>query len=338
MGVGFGEKIRVSVFGESHSAEIGATITGMPRGETFDGKILAEFMKRRAPSGAASSTSRREADEVVFTEGVEQDGTSFVTTGDRIVAVIKNTDVRSFDYDGIHGILRPGHADLGAYLKYGAAGLKPGGGQFSGRMTAPLCAAGGIAKQMLLKRGITVEASIAEIGGHLSDSGIREAVENAAIDGDSLGGVIHCVVRGFPGGVGGPVFEGLEGRISQAVFAIPAVKGIEFGSGFAGSRVTGYENNDEYVLENDRIVSPTDNHGGIIGGVSTGMDICCDVAVKPTPSISREQRTVDVLRMEETTIVTKGRHDVCIVPRALPVVEAMTAFTLYDCLRGCEGE
>lgn len=338
MGVEFGEKIRISLFGESHGAEIGAMISGMPRGEMFDSEILAAFMKRRAPSADATSTARREADEVFFAEGIEQNGSSCMTDGGRIVAVIRNSDVRSSDYDSIRGLLRPGHADLGAYLKYGTEGLRPGGGVFSGRMTAPMCAAGGIMKQLLAGQGITVDASVVEIGGCTEKSAIDDAVSEAARAGDSLGGVIRCVVGGFPGGVGGAVWEGLEGRLAQAMFAIPAIKGIEFGSGFAGSRMTGYENNDEYVLENGRIISLTDNHGGIIGGISTGMDIRFDVAVKPVPSISKEQRTVDVIKNENALIQTKGRHDVCIVPRAVPVVEAMTAFTLYDRLRADEGE
>ena len=336
----YGSSISIEVFGESHSKEIGVVIRDFPAGATFDPEELQRFLDRRAPGrkgGAlrsAASTGRNEKDRVIFRSGVEKaDGGMLRIGNEKIEAVIVNGDMRSRDYGSFRSQIRPGHADLGAYLKYGKAGLKPGGGEWSGRMTAPMCIAGGIAIQLLRKKGIEIRCSIAEIGGSSDEEEIQRILRQAASEKDSVGGIIQCVVKGFPGGVGDAMFQGMEGKISQAVFGVPAVKGIQFGSGFDCARMRGSENNDEYYFgEDGRIYSRTNNHGGITGGITTGMDILFQVAMKPTPSIARPQHTVNIETGQDEIMEIKGRHDVCIVPRAVPVIEAVTALALMDAL------
>ena len=336
----YGSNINIEVFGESHSREIGVVMRNYPAGATFDPEELQLFLDRRSPGkkgGAlrsAASTGRNEKDRVIFRSGVEEADDGMLRIGDgEIVAVIANGDMRSKDYGSFRSQIRPGHADLGAYLKYGKAGLKPGGGEWSGRMTAPMCIAGGIALQLLEKKGIEIRGSIAEIGGSSDEQEIQSILQQAASEKDSVGGIIQCVVKGFPGGVGDAMFQGMEGKISQAVFGVPAVKGIQFGSGFACARMRGSENNDEYYFGDDgRIYSRTNNHGGITGGITTGMDILFQVAMKPTPSIVRPQHTVNIETGQEEVMEIRGRHDVCIVPRAVPVIEAVTALALMDAL------
>ena len=316
----------IGITGESHSKEILIKMRGFGEAD-IDEQALADFMRRRHGDGSAlaeaCSTARREPDEVIISreEGV-------------ILAKIENKDVRSGDYDSIRTKLRPGHADLGAFLKYGAEGLKPGGGEFSGRMSAALCVSGGIAKQILEKRGVTISAAIDAIGGvNIAEAGTDaaiDAVKSATADGDSLGGIVSCRVSGYPGGIGGGWFEGLEGDLAYAMLGIPSAKGADFGSGINGSAMCGSQNNDEYFQEDGRIVTHTNNQGGISGGISTGMDITMRVYFKPVSSIAKPQRTVDISDMSETEISVGGRHDVCIVPRVLPVVEAAAAIVLLD--------
>ena len=220
----------------------------------------------------------------------------------------------------------------GTHVKYGGHEDVSGGGHFSGRLTAPLCIAGGILLQLLEQDGIVVRAEIKEIGGSAEDPFGR--IEEARRRGDSVGGVIECVVDGLPAGIGGPMFDGIENKVAQAVFSIPAVKGIEFGRGFDAARVTGSENNDEYYYDGGQVRTRTNNHGGILGGISSGMPVVFRVAIKPTPSISIEQNSISYSRREDAKLAVRGRHDPCIVPRAVPCVEAAAAIAIYDLIKG----
>lgn len=335
MKLNFGN-LQVNIEGESHSKRLDVAISGLPLGEEVDLEKLQQFMARRHNDGTYLSelcgTPRHENDEVVIDSGI----TDGKISGD-IVAHIDNTDVKSGDYDRIRTLLRPGHADLGAFLKYGKDGLKPGGGEFSGRMTAAYCIAGGIASQILLRKGISINTYILQLGGmtagFLDEEDEQEfirRIEEVREEGDSLGGIVGCVIKGYPGGIGGPGMAGLEGDFARAMLAIPSAKGIEFGSGFEGTYMTGSANNDDYYLRDGEIITRTNKQGGISGGISTGMNITMNVAFKPVPSIAIEQRTVDIEKMEETSMKIEGRHDVCIVPRVLPVVESMAALVLLD--------
>ncbi|MBQ2469115.1 MAG: chorismate synthase [Clostridia bacterium] len=325
----FGQTLRVTVWGESHAPSIGVEIEGFPAGYRYDADALSEFMSRRAPGRDAFSTSRREDDIPEFLSGVENG----VTTGGVIRAEIKNRDVRSSDYDNVRNVPRPGHADYAARVKYGDGYNMAGGGPFSGRMTAPLCAAGALAIGLLSKTGLTVHAEPVEIGG-VSDSidAMKKAIEGAKADGDSVGGVVECVAGGLPAGVGGPLFDGMESLISQAVFAIPAVKGIEFGAGFAAARMRGSENNDPFAVENGRVITTKNDHGGILGGITSGAPLVFRAAFKPTPSIAKEQDSVDLTTLENVKLTVKGRHDPCVVLRAVPAVESACAIAILDAL------
>ena len=318
----YGENILVSIFGESHGKAIGVTISGLPAGITIDMNSLNEFMARRAPGGKYS-TPRKEGDIPEFLSGIV-DG---VTCGSPITAIIENNDTRSGDYAAMVRTPRPGHADFVAHVKYGGYEDYRGGGHFSGRLTAPLCIAGGIFLQILEKLGICISAGILEIGGNSKDP-FRE-IENAETKGDSVGGIISCEIKGMPVGIGEPIFHGLENKISQAVFGIPAVKGIEFGRGFEAARLHGSENNDVFYKDGERFLTRTNNHGGILGGISSGMPLTFNVAVKPTPSISLKQNTVNY-EGENVELQIKGRHDPCIVPRAVACVEAAAAMAVID--------
>ena len=318
----YGENILVSIFGESHGKAIGVTISGLPAGITIDMNSLNEFMARRAPGGKYS-TPRKEGDIPEFLSGVI-DG---VTCGSPITAIIENNNTRSGDYAAMIRTPRPGHADFVAHVKYGGYEDYRGGGHFSGRLTAPLCIAGGIFLQILKKLGISISAGILEIGGNSKDP-FRE-IENAGAKGDSVGGIISCEIKGMPVGIGEPIFHGLENKISQAVFGIPAVKGIEFGRGFEAARLHGSENNDVFYKDGERFLTRTNNHGGILGGISSGMPLTFKVAVKPTPSISLKQNTVNY-EGENVELQIKGRHDPCIVPRAVACVEAAAAMAVID--------
>lgn len=332
----FGNKIKVSLFGQSHSAAIGMTLDGVPAGAEIDLNILQEFLDRRAPGNSSISTQRKEEDKPEFLSGLMEDEDGRITTcGAPISAVIRNGDIRSRDYDDLKDMPRPGHSDFAAHIKYGGFEDYRSGGHFSGRLTAPLCIAGGIVIQILEKLGITIRAEIDEIGGETiaSMEQAEELISKTKEEGDSLGGIIRCTASGVPAGLGDPIFDGVENRISQIVFGIPAVKGIEFGAGFNSSKLKGSENNDPYTIDDKgNVVSTTNNAGGILGGITTGGDIIFRVAFKPTPSIGKEQQTISYSRGEVTNMTVKGRHDPCIVPRAVPVVEAACALAILDLL------
>ncbi len=326
MGNSFGNIYKFTIFGQSHAPAIGVTIEGLRAGEKIDFEALQSFLDRRAPGGKYS-TARREADKIEFVAGLTPDGLS---CGSPITAIIRNTDARSGDYSYLENVPRPGHADFPAMVKYGEGRDYAGGGQFSGRLTAPLCIAGGIAKQMLEKMGVRISSRIVDLGGETDEKAMFELIDCLRAEGDSIGGMIECVAEGVPAGIGEPMFGGLENRIAQAVFGIPAVKGIEFGAGMAVAGMRGSENNDEFYMDEGRVKTRSNNHGGILGGISTGMPIVFRAAVKPTPSIAKEQRSVDMEKGEDTSLSIRGRHDPCIVPRALPCMEAAMAVALYD--------
>ncbi|MBQ3276644.1 MAG: chorismate synthase [Oscillospiraceae bacterium] len=354
MSSSIGENLRITVFGQSHSPAVGVVMEGLPAGAPVDVERLAAFLARRAPGRNDWSTPRKEADEPEFLSGVK-DG---VVCGGPVTAILRNTDVRSGDYAAYFHTPRPGHADYTAAVKYGPARDAAGGGHFSGRLTAPLCVAGGICLQLLEREGIAVRAHIASIAG-IPDEGdiltggvgeifptlsveqgekMRGAIAAARAEGDSVGGVVECAVLGVPAGLGDPLFGGMESRLAAVLLGIPAVKGVEFGAGFGAAALRGSENNDPFALEKGRVVTLTNHAGGILGGITTGMPVRFRVAFKPTPSIAKTQRTVDLVNMEETTIAVGGRHDPCIVPRAVPCVEAAAALAVYDAWLGRKKE
>lgn len=350
----FGENIRVSIFGQSHSEAIGVVVDGLPAGFEVDMDALNAFLARRAPGQGKFTTARKESDLPEFVSGIV-DG---VTCGAPLCALIRNNDTRSGDYADLRDHPRPSHADYPAYVKFGAAHDIRGGGHFSGRLTAPLCIAGGIALQMLAGRGVRVGAHLCSVGDvqderfdpvtvserdferiaangfpvldEMAGARMFDAIERARMDADSIGGTIECAATGLPAGLGDALFGGLEGRLSQALFGIPAVKGVEFGSGFYGARMRGSENNDPFVMQDGSVRTLTNNAGGILGGITTGMPLIMRVAIKPTPSIGRAQRSVSLSEGEPYELTIRGRHDPCIVPRAVPVVEAAAALVLLD--------
>ena len=347
MSSSFNGNIKFTIFGQSHSPAIGVTVEGLPAGFEPDMSELARFMQRRAPGRNEFSTPRSEADVPEFISGLF-DGR---LCGTPLTAIIKNTNTRSGDYSELKYKPRPGHADFTAGERYNNAQDYTGGGHFSGRLTAPLCIVGGLCLQLLRAEGISVVTRIAELGG-VADKGeicstadkpfpvvndecgkkMKAAILSAKAEGDSVGGIIECVVSGCPAGIGDPMFGGMENRISSLVFGIPAVKGIEFGAGFDAAKMLGSENNDPFAVENGNIITKTNNCGGILGGITTGMPIVFRAAVKPTPSIAREQDTVDLRTMENTKLTVHGGHDPCIVPRAVPCIEAAAAIAVYDAL------
>ena len=352
----YGERLRFTIFGQSHSPAIGVTIEGIPAGFAIDMEQLQTFLSRRAPGNSPLSTTRKEADVPKFLSGLVGN----VTCGTPITAIIENTNTRSGDYENLRDCPRPGHADYPAQVKYGGRQDVAGGGHFSGRLTAPLCIAGGICLQLLAQEGITIGVhiqSIEDVRDSLFDPVnvsadtlkalsqkqfpvlddaaaplMRAAICRAREDGDSVGGVIECTVSGLCPGVGEPMFDGLENRIAQAVFGVPAIRGIEFGLGFAAAKLRGSRHNDPYTAENGPIKTVTNNHGGILGGLTTGMPLIFRAAVKPTPSIYQPQQSVSLSRGENTTLQIQGRHDPCIVPRAVPALEAAAAVAIYDSL------
>lgn len=350
----YGENLKLSIFGQSHGAAIGMTLDGIPAGLPVDTDALQTFLSRRAPGQNDWSTPRKEADRPEFLSGI-LDG---FTCGAPIAAAIYNKNTRPGDYANLKDCPRPGHADLTAQIKYGGFQDAAGGGHFSGRLTAPLCIAGGLCKQWLESMGIQVFAHIAAISG-ISDTPfdplapdrdsiqpefpvinpdagaqMRDAISAAKGDGDSVGGIVECAVTGLPAGVGEPMFGGVESRIAQIVYGVPAVKGVEFGAGFAAAGLRGSQNNDDYVISDGHIRTVTNNAGGILGGITTGMPLIFRAALKPTPSISRPQQSVSLSSGEMQELVVKGRHDPCIVPRAVPVIEAAAAIAIFDMILG----
>ena len=324
----YGEKLTLEIYGASHSERLDVILKNIPSGHKIDRDKILEFMARRAPGNDPYSTPRKEKDEPIVTSGIENG----VTTGEDITAYIKNTNRHSSDYSTIRYTPRPGHADYTAYLKYGPDYDPTGGGAFSGRMTAPLCFAGAVCIQLLSELGVSISAKPVMIGGVWNDEvKMKEKILQAKAQGDSVGGIIECTVKNFPVGIGGPMWDGIEGKISSCIFGIPAVKGIEFGRGFESAEMYGSDNNDAFIYDGG-IKTETNNCGGILGGISTGGDIVFRVAFKPTPSISKVQKTVDVRTGEEVEISVPGRHDPCVVLRAVPCVEAAAAVALYDML------
>lgn len=337
MSSSFGKKIKVTIFGESHGPAIGCVLTGFPAGFAPDMDKVTAFMQRRASRGQAGATARSEEDLPEVLSGLFKGK----TCGTPIAAVIRNNNTRSQDYANLNVCPRPGHADLTWNAKTNGANDYRGGGHASGRLTAPMCFAGALAKQYLESQGVAVNASICSIKDHqISDNrdefGLDEEAKKiigeAQKAGDSVGGIIECAITGLPIGLGSPIFDGVENKLSQAIFGIPAVKGIEFGSGFSGTKLMGSQNNDAFAYKNGKPVTKTNNAGGILGGITNGMPVVFRVAVKPTPSIAKEQQTVDLDAKRDTSLEIKGRHDACIVPRALPVVEAVAALVALDLL------
>ncbi|MBO5867342.1 MAG: chorismate synthase [Oscillospiraceae bacterium] len=350
----YGDILKLTIFGQSHGAAIGMTLDGIPAGLPVDFEELQAFLNRRAPGKADYATSRKEPDCPEFLSGIE----SGYTCGAPIAAIIRNTNTRSADYSQLKDIPRPGHADYTAQVKYNGYQDIAGGGHFSGRLTAPLCIAGGLCKQWLLMRNIRVDAHISAIGSvedsparfdsvhpqinHIAadfpvlnpDSGrkMQERIAELKAEGDSTGGIVECAITGLPAGIGEPMFGGMEGKIAQIIYGIPAVKGIEFGAGFDVASLTGSTNNDSYTIENGKIRTKTNNAGGILGGITNGMPLIFRAAIKPTPSIAKEQDSVSISRVEACKLTIQGRHDPCIVPRAVPVIEAAAAIAVFDAI------
>ena len=350
----YGEKIKISVFGESHGGGIGVVIDGLPAGEAIDFDAVLAQMARRAPGRDKTATPRKESDTPRVLSGM----LGGVLTGAPLCAVIENTNTRSQDYGDLLAKPRPGHSDYTAYIKYHGANDIRGSGHFSGRITAPLVFAGAVCRQLLERRGIQIAAHIQSVGSihdkpfdpvavpsalikRLSASSfalidesaeepVRAEIEAARLAQDSVGGTIECAVTGLPAGVGEPMFDGLEGAIAKAVFGVPAVKGIEFGAGFALAAMRGSRANDAFCYQNGHVVTETNHCGGILGGIANGMPLIFRCAVKPTPSISQPQKTVDLQTGENTVLTIHGRHDPCIVPRAVPVIEAVTALAIIN--------
>lgn len=350
----YGDKIKISVFGESHGNGIGVVIDGLPAGVKIDmDKVLVQ-MARRAPGKDKTATPRLEKDFPKVLSGMLDD----TLTGAPLCAVIENTNTKSGDYSNLLACPRPGHSDYTAFVKYNASNDIRGGGHFSGRLTAPIVFAGAICRQILESKGIKICAHINNIGTAYDESfnpvyiedelieklntssfalindkveeEMRAQVEEARLELDSIGGSIECAVTGIEAGFGEPMFDGVEGVIAKAVFGVPAIKGIEFGKGFELAQMRGSQSNDAFRYENGKVVTETNNCGGILGGITNGMPIVFKACVKPTPSISQKQKTVDLQKKENAELEIHGRHDPCIVPRAVPVIEAVTAIAIIN--------
>ncbi len=345
-----GKLFAITSFGESHGQCVGVIIDGCPAGLPITEADIQKELDRRKPGIGVAATPRTEEDKVQILSGIFDEK----TTGAPVCLLVLNRDINSSSYEETRFLLRPGHADYTAFIKYGGFNDFRGGGRFSGRITAGFVMAGAVAKKLLSLKGMEVLAHTTEIGGieaksksfdeikeNVNQNPLRcadlaaaeemaRAIEQAKAEGDSVGGIIEGIALNIPGGLGEPVFDTLDGELAKALFAIPAVKGVEFGSGFSVAGKRGSENNDPFAIKDGKIVIVTNNAGGILGGISNGMPIVVRVAVKPTSSIAKNQKTVDIKNMENATLSVKGRHDVCIVPRAVEVVEAMMAVTLCD--------
>lgn len=357
MASSIGKTVRVSIFGESHGEAIGCVLEGLPAGEALGMDEILTQMARRAPGRDKTATARRESDTPHILSGVLEGR----TTGAPLAMMIENTNQRSGDYGNVRLCPRPGHADYTGYVRYGGHNDIRGGGHFSGRLTAPLVFAGAVCRQILRRRGVAVGGhilSIAEVRDDPFDAvkvtaeqlealstapfsllnpdaeqPMRRAVEAARLAADSVGGVIEAAAVGLPAGVGSPMFDGVENRLAALLFGIPAVKGVEFGDGFALAGMRGSAANDPMAYgEAGRVISTANHNGGVLGGITSGMPLIIRVAIKPTPSIGQQQQTVDLSAGRPETLVIQGRHDPCIVPRALPVVEAALAVGLLDLL------
>ena len=351
----YGENLKLSIFGQSHGPAIGMTLDGIPAGLPVDMNALQLFLNRRAPGQNNWSTPRKEEDKPEFLAGI-LDG---FTCGAPIAAVIHNKNTRSGDYANLKDCPRPGHADYTAQVKYGGFQDAAGGGHFSGRLTAPLCIAGGLCKQWLEEMDIRIGARIVSIGGECDEASfdplnpqlndvrqdfpvltetavqrMRENIAAAKAEGDSVGGVIECAITGLPVGLGEPMFGGMESRIAQIVYGIPAVKSLDFGAGYSAGYMLGSQCNDPYTIESGVVKTTSNCAGGILGGITNGMPVIFQCAIKPTPSISRTQQSISLTEGAGKELVVKGRHDPCIVPRAVPVVEAAAAIAVFDLILG----
>lgn len=354
MSSSFGNKLKVSLFGASHGSHVGVLLEGLMAGEVFSLEKLYQFMARRAPKKSLLSTLRKEADMPIFLSGISEE----MTTGCPICAVIENQDAHSKDYEKLKDIPRPSHADYTARLRFGDKVDLAGGGHFSGRLTAPLCVAGGLALQLLEKRGVRIYARLSRVGEvqddridyaypdeanllKLRDESVpmlsevkskmaKNLIEELRSQGDSIGGEIECVVLGYPKGKGSPLFDALESRLAAVLFGISGVKGVSFGSGFLGTTRRGSQENDAFYINEGEILTKTNHSGGIQGGISNGMPIIFQVAMKPTPSIALSQESVSLSKGENVHFQIEGRHDPCIALRAVPVIEAACALVLLD--------
>ena len=356
MGATFGRNLRMTIFGESHGKGIGMVLDGLPPGTPVDEDFIKEEMARRAPGKNRMSTQRQETDAFIIESGVFEGK----ATGTPLCVLIPNSDQHSKDYSLLKDVMRPGHADYAGKVRYRGFNDYRGGGHFSGRLTAPLVFTGAVAKTMLAQKGIVVGAHVARIGkvtdvlfnplgetaeclqalrkftlpvlGDGKDTLMEAEIMAAREQMDSVGGIVEVMAVGMPPGIGDPFFDSLESRLSHALFSVPAVKGIEFGAGFAMAALKGSETNDPMTFENGRVQTTRNNNGGITGGITNGMPVLFRVVIKPTPSIGQPQQTVNVTEGKDTVLEIKGRHDPCIVPRAVPVVEAVTAWVLLDML------
>ncbi len=346
-----GKNIKISVFGQSHGKAVGVVIDGLPAGFKIDMDKVNSFMARRAPGSNKFSTPRKEPDKPEIISGVVDD----VTCGAPLCAIIKNANAKGSDYDGLKDVPRPSHADYAAFVKFNGFNDASGGGNFSGRLTAPLCFAGSVCIQILESKGVKIKSHIYSIAGIKDrpfdlaridetdltkkefpvlddDAGekMKDAILKAKSDLDSVGGIVECALTGVPAGLGDPNFDGVENNLAKNIFAIPAVKGIEFGAGFAAADLKGSENNDPYRVIDGKVATETNNNGGITGGITNGMPIVFRAALKPTPSIGKEQRSVNLSKMENASLTIRGRHDPCVAVRAVPAIEAVAAFTILD--------
>jgi chorismate synthase len=350
-GNSIGKEFIVTTFGESHGKVVGVVVDGCPAGLPLSGADFQEELDRRIPAEPKIVSGRVEKDIAKILSGIFNG----LTTGAPIAVMVENKETQSSDYESIKDLPRPGHSDYPAHIKYGGFNDYRGGGRFSGRVTVALIMAGTIAKKLLGRYDIDVLAytqsigtvktdkkfTAAEIRKNKNAAGTRcpdlacaekmeEAIVSARKEGESLGGVIECIALNMPAGIGEPLFDALDADLAKALFSVPAVKGVEFGAGFRAAEMTGSQNNDAFLLKNGKVVTSTENAGGILGGLSSGMPIMIRVAIKPTPSIAKEQKTVNLSSMENAEISVKGRHDPCVVPKAVPAIEATVAITLVD--------
>jgi len=354
----WGNKIKLSLFGESHGEVLGITITGLPPGFEINFDQVSREMARRAPRRSSISTGRKEGDLPEVVSGYFKNK----TTGAPLCAIIRNDDSRSEDYSQLKDLMRPGHADYTGAVKYDGFNDYRGGGHFSGRLTAPLVFAGAVCKQILEKQGITIGAHIKSIKGvadksfdpvtiskdlleklygkelpvieDAKEAEMRKVILDAKSNGDSVGGVVECAIIGLKAGIGKPFFDSVESTLAHLAFSIPAVKGIEFGLGFEMTKMFGSQANDEFYYVNDQVKTKTNNNGGILGGITTGMPIIFRCAIKPTPSIAKVQNTINLAEKTNDVLAITGRHDPCIVQRVLPVIEAVAAIGIFDLLEG----
>lgn len=349
-----GDKIKLSIFGESHGEAIGCVIDGLPAGIKIDMNAVYKDMQRRAPGKDKTATPRLEKDIPHILSGMLDN----VTTGAPLAMVIENTNTKSGDYSNLMTVPRPGHSDYPAYVKYGGNNDIRGGGHFSGRLTAPLVFAGSVAKQILSPKGVTIGAHIKQIGSvcdavsdlnktdkslldtlssstfslidETKEQAMRDEIEKARLSLDSVGGIIECFAVGLPVGLGGNMFDTVEGKLASILFGVPAVKGVEFGIGFGFADKRASEVNDQYEIKNGRIATLSNNNGGVLGGMTDGAPLSVSVVIKPTPSIAKKQKSVNLLTMENAELEIHGRHDPCIVVRAVPVIECAVALGLLD--------